>query len=90
MPIVLFNRAKDFSAVLAKIPEAVAAHRSHNRQEAYNHENDFRFCFRQKDDAAREMLLGARVQRAGAGRKASQRPGNEDHKPRLDNLHRAR
>jgi len=55
--IILFNRAKSFSAILAKIPESVAAHPNHVRQEAYGKENGFRFVFRQKDDAGREMLL---------------------------------
>jgi hypothetical protein len=56
--IILFNRrAKDFSSILAKIPEAVAAHPNHLRRDAYALAGGFRFRFRQKNDPAREMLL---------------------------------
>jgi hypothetical protein len=55
--IVLFNRRKDFSAVLAAIPDVVAGHSLHKRREDYKAEGRFRFLFRQKDDADRELTL---------------------------------
>lgn len=55
--VIVFNRQKDFGAVLAKIPAAVAAHPNHVAGViAYAHQNRFRYRFRQKD-SDREMLL---------------------------------
>jgi hypothetical protein len=55
--IIIFNRNKDFSAVLAKIPPTVAQHPSYVDQAEFSHEHGFRFRFRHNDDADRRMLV---------------------------------
>lgn len=55
--IIVFNRRKDFSAVLAAIPETVASHPQCKRQLTYKAEGRFRFLFSQKDDPNRELTL---------------------------------
>jgi len=57
LAIILFNRRKDFSAVLDAIPETVASHPQCKRQLDYKSESGFRFFFGQKDDANRELTL---------------------------------
>jgi hypothetical protein len=53
--ILLFNRNRDFSAVLAKIPGTVATHPSFKRAVDYSSETGFRFKLGQLDDPAREI-----------------------------------
>lgn len=56
--VVLFVRGRDFRAVLAKIPDAVAAHPRCVGREAYDIENGFRFHFKQSETPGTpDMLL---------------------------------
>lgn len=51
--ILLFNRNKDFSKVLAAIPETVKTHPNFQKNEGKRGETGFRYAFRHKDDAAK-------------------------------------
>jgi hypothetical protein len=55
--MLLFNRTKNFSAVLGKIPDTVKAHPNCKRQVDYTSETGFRFIFAHRDDANRELTL---------------------------------
>jgi hypothetical protein len=55
--ILLFNRNKDLSAVLAKLPAAMTQHSNFERQLDYANETGFRFMFRQKNDTNRRVLI---------------------------------
>jgi hypothetical protein len=51
--LLLFNRNKDLSKVLAAIPETMKAHPTYQRDEGKRGETGFRYAFRHKDDAAK-------------------------------------
>ena len=55
--VVVFNRNKDFSRVLAAIPETAKAHANFKRELAGSTETVFRYCFAHKDDKNRELFL---------------------------------
>jgi hypothetical protein len=55
--LLIFNREKNFSNVLAKIPEVVKGHSNFKRQLEYRSETGFRFVLRHKDDPDRELIL---------------------------------
>lgn len=55
--ILLFNRNKDFSRVLAAIPEAMKAHPNFQKDEGRKGETRFRYAFRHKDDLAKILHL---------------------------------
>jgi hypothetical protein len=55
--IILFNRGKNFSSVLEKIPGVVKAHASFKRDEGKRGETEFRFVLHQPDDVNRELIL---------------------------------
>lgn len=55
--IVLFNRNKDFSAVLDQIRPTVEAHPNFKRFVGRPNESQFRFVLKQPTDASRELLL---------------------------------
>jgi len=55
--IILFNRGKDFSAVLGKIPDILKAHAYFKRDEGKRGETEFRFVLHQPDDVNRELLM---------------------------------
>lgn len=55
--IVIFNRNKDFSAVLAKIPETLRGHPQVKRELDYPSETGFRYVLKHRDDPSRELLL---------------------------------
>ena len=55
--IVAFNRNTDFSAVLAKIAEAVPKHPNFKRDLGKQDESTFRYVFVQPNDANREITL---------------------------------
>ena len=55
--ILLFNRGKQLSTVLAKIPETVLSHPQCRKQIDYRSETGFRFAFAHPDDSGRELLL---------------------------------
>ena len=55
--VLLFNRQKEFSQVLAKTPGVVRDHPSYKRQQNYRSETGFRFVLGHRDDPARELVL---------------------------------
>jgi hypothetical protein len=55
--IVVFNRNRDFSKVLAAIPEAVRAHPQYKRDLPGSTESAFRYQFANRDDQNRELFL---------------------------------
>ena len=56
--IILFNRNKDTSAVVAQIPNLVKQHGNFKRQITdYQHESGFRFILHNRDDRNREIML---------------------------------
>jgi hypothetical protein len=55
--IVLFNRNKDLSAVLAKITPTVEAHKNFLRTVPYQDETSFRFVLHHRDDRERELTV---------------------------------
>jgi hypothetical protein len=55
--VVLFNRNRDFSKVLATIPEAVREHPQFKRELPGSSETTFRYMFANKDDRNRELHL---------------------------------
>jgi len=55
--VIVFNRRKDISSVLAAVPKAVTEHPCCKRQLDYKAEGGFRFVFGQQQDRNREMLI---------------------------------
>ena len=55
--ILVFNRNRDFSKVLAAIPEAVRSHPQYKRDLPGSTESSFRFQFANRDDRNRELFL---------------------------------
>lgn len=55
--VIIFNRNRDFSRVLATIPETAKQHPNFKRELAERTDTRFRYCFSHKDDANRELLL---------------------------------
>jgi hypothetical protein len=55
--ILIFNRNKDFSKVLAAIPGTMAAHQNFNRDEGKRSETSFRYEFQHKDDTAKMIHI---------------------------------
>jgi hypothetical protein len=55
--ILLFNRRRELSKVLAQIPALVAAHPAFGREIPYGDETAFRFVLRRPDDPEREVTL---------------------------------
>ncbi len=55
--VLVFNRQKNFTDVLAKIPEVVKAHPNFKRQEKLPSESGFRFILHHRDDKNRELIL---------------------------------
>lgn len=55
--ILLFNRTKDLSKVIEKIPEAVEGHPNYVRSMEYVSETGFRFVLHHQDDTDRELIL---------------------------------
>ncbi|MCH8807302.1 MAG: hypothetical protein IH986_14630 [Planctomycetes bacterium] len=55
--IILFNRNRDFSAVLAKIAQLVKAHPNHKRELPIEGETCFRHVLHHRDDKNRELIL---------------------------------
>jgi hypothetical protein len=55
--ILLFNRNKNSSSVLEKIPGIVATHKNFKRQIDYPSESGFRFILTQKNDENREIIV---------------------------------
>lgn len=57
LALLIFNRDRQFSAVLAKIPDLVKAHLNFKRQVDYRSESGFRFVLHHRDDQNRELIL---------------------------------
>jgi hypothetical protein len=55
--IIIFNRNRDFSKVLAAIPEAVRAHPQYKRDLPGSTETTFKYQFANRDDKNRELFL---------------------------------
>jgi hypothetical protein len=55
--LLVFNRDRNFTTVLAKIPEAVKAHPQFKRQVDYKGVSGFRFVMRHRDDPSKELFL---------------------------------
>jgi hypothetical protein len=55
--ILLFNRGKNFSAVLENIPQAIKSHGCYKRDIETKGETEFRYIFHQPDDPNRELIL---------------------------------
>lgn len=55
--VVLFNRNRDFSKVLAVIPETVCQHPQFKRELQGSSETNFRYLFANSDDRNRELYL---------------------------------
>jgi hypothetical protein len=55
--ILLFNRKREFSRVVAAIPEAVKSHSNYKREMAYRSETGYRCVLHHRDDVNRELIL---------------------------------
>jgi hypothetical protein len=55
--VVIFNRNRDFSKVLAAIPETVRQHPQFKRDLPGSSETNFRYLFANRDDRNRELYL---------------------------------
>jgi hypothetical protein len=55
--ILLFNRGKNFSAILEKIPSILKSHACYKRELEMEEETSFRYTFHQPDDPNRELFL---------------------------------
>jgi hypothetical protein len=55
--LLVFNRERNFSAVLEKIPEIVEAHLNFKRRLPYTSETGFRFILHNRDDKSRDLTL---------------------------------
>ncbi|NMM61158.1 hypothetical protein HBE96_00255 [Clostridium sp. P21] len=55
--ILIFNRNKNLSNILKKIPELVQAHPNFKKRVNIHQETQFRYIFKQPNDANREILL---------------------------------
>jgi hypothetical protein len=55
--LLIFNRNKDFSKVLAAIPETVKLHPNYLKEEGRRGETGFRYAFRHKDDPAKVLHM---------------------------------
>ena len=55
--IFLFNRTRQLSTVLARVPEVVRNHATFVRQENCDSQTGFRFVLKRLDDPARELML---------------------------------
>jgi hypothetical protein len=55
--LLIFNRNKNFSLVLSKIPEVIKAHPNFKKEIAYSSESGFRYVLHHKDDKSRDIIL---------------------------------
>jgi hypothetical protein len=55
--LLIFNRDRNLTTVLTKIPELMKAHPNFRRQIDYNAETGFRFALHHRDDESRELIL---------------------------------
>jgi hypothetical protein len=59
--LIIFNRNKDLSAVLAKIPDLVKSHPNFKRELPNAGETNFRYVIHHNDDKARELYMAVIV-----------------------------
>jgi hypothetical protein len=59
--LIIFNRNKDLSAVLAKIPVLVKNHPNFKRELPNHGETNFRYVIHHNDDKARELYMAVIV-----------------------------
>jgi hypothetical protein len=59
--IIVFNRNKNLSAVLEKIPDTISSHSNFKQRLDYQNETGFRFVLRQKNDPSRDITLSVLV-----------------------------
>lgn len=57
LALLVFNRDRSLSSVLAKIPEVFKAHKNFKRQVDYKSDTGFRYIFGHPDDSGRELTL---------------------------------
>lgn len=55
--LLVFNRGKNFSHVLAQVPDVVKAHPNFKRELPYDFETGFRYLLHHRDDRNRELIL---------------------------------
>jgi hypothetical protein len=55
--LLVFNRDRNFTTVLEKIPEVLKAHPQFKRQLEYKGYSGFLFVFRHPDDPSKELTL---------------------------------
>lgn len=55
--VVIFNRNRDFSKVLAAIPETVRSHPQYKKDMQGSTDTVFRYLFANRDDRNRELYL---------------------------------
>lgn len=55
--LLIFNRDRAFSTILAQIPEAVKTHPNFKRELSYPSESGFRFIVHHRDDINRDLIL---------------------------------
>jgi len=55
--LLIFNRDREFSTVLKKIPETIMSYPNFKRELVYNSEIGFRFILHHRDDSNRELIL---------------------------------
>ncbi len=55
--LLIFNRNRDMTSVLGKIPEVVRQHPGYKSEREYDSETGFRFVFGHRDDDNREIIL---------------------------------
>jgi hypothetical protein len=59
--LLIFNRDRNLTTVLQKIPELVKSHQNFRKQLEYKSESGFRFLLHHKDDKARDLILTVAV-----------------------------
>jgi hypothetical protein len=57
LAVLIFNRKKNFSSVIAKMKEVCEAHPQRVRTLPYQHESGARYIFRREDDPERDMYV---------------------------------
>jgi hypothetical protein len=55
--LLVFNRDRNFTTVLEKIPDVAKAHAQFKRQVDYKAESGFRFVLQHRDDPSKELIL---------------------------------
>jgi len=59
--LLIFNRDRNLTTLLQKIPELVKNHPNFRKQQEYKSESGFRFLLHHKDDKARDLILTVAV-----------------------------